>query len=91
MHCLASNAIIDHVVVSLKTIDYLLPLYLFPVPGKETAKQSSWLNTAPWSPDARGRVPNLAPAFVAEVEARLGTKFAPSQTFEVCETSKVWV
>ena len=33
--------------------------------------------------------PNLAPAFVAAVEARLGLKFAPSQTFQVSETSKV--
>ena len=78
MHCLASNVIIDHVVVSLKTIDSLLQLYLFPVAEKVTAKQSSWLNTSPWPPDAHGRVPNLAPAFVAEVEARLGMKFLTS-------------
>ena len=45
------------------------------------------LNTSPWPPDAHGRVPNLAPAFVAEVEARLGMKFAPLDLG--LETSKV--
>jgi predicted helicase len=65
------------------------PLYLYPAAGNVGTAQNALLNTAPWPPDARGRVPNLNPQFVAEVEARLGMQFAPSQTIEVPETSMV--
>jgi len=77
-HILVTDRITDDCYVSNKTRErgYTLPLYLYPARKGETGDQASWLNTAPWPPDARGRVPNLAPAFVAEVEARLGMKFA---------------
>ena len=34
-HILCSSEIVDHVAVSLKTIDYLFPLYLYPHTGKK--------------------------------------------------------
>jgi predicted helicase len=54
----------------------VLPLYCVTHAGQDLHQQRQLTNVAPWPPDARGRVPNLAPAFVAEVEARLGMKFA---------------
>lgn len=52
------------------------PLYTYPSIAGDDIVQSTWLKTSPWPPDAAGRVPNLAPAFVAEVEARTGLRFA---------------
>ena len=75
-HALVADHVIDHVVLSLKTIDSLCPLYLGSAAGIETGGQAAWLHTSPWPPDAHGRVPNLNPQFVADVEQRLGLKFA---------------
>lgn len=67
---------IDRVFYSNKGAASVFPLYLYPAAQGDTGSQTSWLNTSPWPPDERGRVPNLAPAFVAKVEERLGLKFA---------------
>ena len=90
-HVFVANGLVDRDPLSLATRErtQIFPLYLDPTPTNKTSKQRALIDTFPWPPDAHGRVPNLAPAFVAEVEARLGLKFAPSQTFEVSETSKV--
>ena len=34
-HCLCGEGIIDHVTVSMKTVDYVLPLYLYPETNKK--------------------------------------------------------
>lgn len=77
-HVLVTDHITDDCYVSNKTRErgYTLPLYLYPPASTENGSQASWLNTSPWPPDAAGRVPNLAPAFVAAVEARTGLRFA---------------
>lgn len=67
----------------------VFPLFIYPQAISTATDQTSWLDTTPWPPDAAGRVPNFTPAFVAEVAARTGLRFLPSQTFEVSETSKV--
>jgi len=74
-----TNMIGDQCVAANKTAgggnSFQFPLYLY-LATDDSSLQRSWLNTSPWPPDAHGRVPNLDPQFVAEVEARLGLKFA---------------
>ncbi|MBI2304688.1 MAG: N-6 DNA methylase [Chloroflexi bacterium] len=62
-HVICSNHAVEHVAVSLKTIDSVFPLYLYPSEGEMQFDS--------------GRRPNLSPAFVAEVERRLGVRFVP--------------
>ena len=53
----------------------VFPLYLYPT--GDAAKQKSLFDVSPWPAGPDGRVPNLNPAFVAEVERRLGLVFRP--------------
>ncbi len=73
---LVSKAICGHKSCAAYDINTLLPLYLYPEANKTKTDQAYWLTITLWPPDAAGRVPNLAPAFVAEVEARTGLRFA---------------
>ena len=89
-HFGVSQALVDNrAFYSNKGIMSYAPLYLYPTDHKTGAAQASLLNTTPWPPDAAGRVPNLAPAFVAAVEKRTGLRFQSAQTLEVSETSRV--
>src|SRR5688500_3883079 len=45
----------------------VFPLYLYPTQNESS--QKSLFNASPWSPGKEGRIPNLSPEFVAEVEA----------------------
>jgi hypothetical protein len=65
------------------------PLHLYPKSQDKAVAQASFLGNTSWPPDALGRVPNLAPAFVAKVEQKLGLTFRPAQTSAVPETSEV--
>jgi predicted helicase len=55
------------------------PLYLYPN-GEEQNGQKTLTNTYPWSQDEAngGRVPNLNPEFVANMEKKLGLVFKPN-------------
>ncbi len=75
-HVIASREIIDHVAVSLKTIDTLRPLYLYPTPAENSSRQKS-LTSTDWTPGKDGRVPNLSPEFVADFAEKLGLEFVP--------------
>jgi predicted helicase len=61
-HILCSRNIVDHVAVSLKTIDSTFPLYLYPTEGEMQF-------------DGGKRRPNLNPEFIKEFSAKLGLKF----------------
>lgn len=52
------------------------PLYLYAEPST-TLGQRRMLDASPWPLDAQGRTPNLAPAFVQALSARLGLRFIP--------------
>jgi len=60
IHCAAS--IVDHVAVSLKTIDSIFPLYLYPAEGEMQLGEGH-------------RRPNLNPEFIKAVSEKLGLKF----------------
>lgn len=58
-HIFASRAIIQHHTVSLKEVNYQLPLYLYPGIGKRDASLFSQ-----WPKGKDGRTPNLSAEFV---------------------------
>jgi predicted helicase len=72
-HCIATSRPADHVAVSLKTIDSVFPLYLYPTPGDADAAEAP-------------RTANLSPAFVADLQQRLGLRFLPDGTGDLAET-----
>jgi hypothetical protein len=68
-HAFTSRRIVDHVAVSLKTIDSIFPLYLYPT--------TEWSTLSHWPAGLDARWPNLDPAFVSEIEKRLSFSFVP--------------
>lgn len=71
-HALIASLPIEHVAVSLKTIDYLFPLYLYPDP----AQTDLFSQLAP-----PARQPNLAPGVVAALAAAYGQPPTPEAIF----------
>lgn len=71
-HAFAVNAISDHVAVSLKTIDYHFPLYLYPSADPENL----FGQHEPYE-----RIPNLNPAVMAALAAAYGQQPTPEQVF----------
>ncbi len=61
-HVFCGADIIDHVTVSLKTVDYLFPLYLYPAEGEMQF-------------DGGKRRPNLNPAFIKDFSEKLELEF----------------
>ncbi|NLS76012.1 MAG: DNA methyltransferase [Chloroflexi bacterium] len=84
-HVLATDAVTDDCYVSNKTRErgYTLPLYVYHFATADQQKQL--LDASPWPAGEGGRVPNLSPAFVAELETRLGLRFAPAGATEAGE------
>ena len=72
-HALATDLPIEHVAVSLKTIDYLFPLYLYP----DTSKKDLFSEL---EPDVE-RKPNLNPKIVAALTAAYGEEPTPEDIF----------
>ena len=76
--CLCSNKILgQHKIVDPYNRSYIFPLFLYPQPNTGTLFSST--ATSPWPPDPNhgNRVPNLDPAFVAEMADKLGLTFDP--------------
>ncbi len=55
---------------------YLFPLYLYPSDDAKKTGRDEFMDS-PWPPGQEGRRPNLSPAFVADLEQRLGLSFIP--------------
>ena len=71
-HAFVCQQIADHVAVSLKTIDYDFPLYLYP----EADSRDLFSHLEP-----AGRQPNLNPEVVAALAAAYGRQPAPEEIF----------
>ncbi len=71
-HVLAARGAADHVAVSLKTIDYVLPLYLYP---DDTARDLFMVREGP------GPRANLNPALVAALAKAHGRAPTPPEAF----------
>jgi len=77
-HVFCSRNLIQHHTVSLKEVNYLLPLYLYSAAkGMAHGQADLEVETSHWPPGPGGRRPNLNPKFIAEMEKRLGLKFVP--------------
>jgi len=76
----------DHVAVSLKTIDYHFPLFLYPdlvSPKKTEPKPGRYVSMMLFEPEAiyEARKPNLNPAIVAALTTAYGEAPAPEDIF----------
>ena len=76
-HVFCTKAAMQHHAVSLKEVNYLFPLYLYPSREGEPNSQSEIRNVSPWSEGPHGRRPNLDQVFVRELEHSLGCTFVP--------------
>jgi predicted helicase len=77
-HALVSRNIAEsRTTLSNKGISYLFPLYLYPNAEGGPNKQADMAGLSPWPEGKDRRRPNLSPAFVAELERRLGLAFVP--------------
>lgn len=81
-HVLCTNQIIDHVVVSSKTIDYIFPLYLYPEKGNPE-KHSSVRNLMLFEPkaDFLAKKPNLSSAIIEQLTKNYKKAPSPEQIF----------
>ncbi|MDE2880973.1 MAG: hypothetical protein OXP70_03910, partial [Acidobacteriota bacterium] len=69
-HIFASRAMIQHHTVSLKEVNYQIPLYLYPGVGR-----SGELHLSQWPKGKDGRRPNLDPGFVERFARANGFHF----------------
>jgi hypothetical protein len=87
-HFLATRHMVDNrAFLSAEGIMSLAPLYLYPMEEEEgKTKPAEALDVSPWPSGQDGRRPNLAPAFVAGIEKRLGLTFVPDGTGDLVTT-----
>jgi predicted helicase len=72
-HIMCSNVLVEHVTVSLKTIDYFFPLYCYP--GIENP------NLFSEQEQAKGKQPNINPGILAELLDLYGELPSPEMIF----------
>lgn len=72
-HVFVSKYILEHVAVSSKTTDSLLPLYLYPNSNKSPKEEIQ--PSSSWPPGQNDRIPNLNPNFISDLEKHLNLKF----------------
>lgn len=71
-HAIATNLLIEHVTVSLKTIDYAFPLHLYP----DTDKKDLFSGT-----ESHHKQPNIHPGLLAALSKAYGKKPTPEEIF----------
>jgi hypothetical protein len=74
-HVLCTKEIIQHHTVSLKEVNYLFPLYLYPFANKVDLFDTDEPTSA-----TGGRRPNLAPKFITDFAQRLGMEWVADGT-----------
>ena len=80
-HIFASRAMIQHHTVSLKEVNYQIPLYLYPDIGR-----SGELFVSPWPKGKEGRRPNLDLGFVERLAEATGLRFLPDGSGDLLAT-----
>ncbi|MCK4639799.1 MAG: DNA methyltransferase [Candidatus Marinimicrobia bacterium] len=77
-HCLCGEGIIEHVAVSLKTIDYVFPLYLYPeVTKKANPRHGSTIMMLFEPKKTYGKKPNISPIIFEKLETVYQKKPSP--------------
>jgi len=84
-HVFCTRLPTQHHTVSLKEVNYLFPVYLYPKDEDEPGTQRE-IETSPWPAGPDGRRPNLDPAFVKAFAKRLGMEFTPDGTGDLEST-----
>ena len=79
----ASRNIMGHKSVAAYDINTLFPLYLYPDPHKPALMETEAPSIAPG-----GRRPNLAPAFIAGMAARLGLRWVPDGKGSIADADR---
>ncbi len=82
-HVFVSEIFIDHVAVSLKTIDYCFPLYCYR--EKKKPKRGSGVVMTLFEPEtkyeSKGRTPNISPAIFEALKTQYGKQPTPEEIF----------
>lgn len=86
---LISNFIVEKKAAESTRNTYSFPLFIYPINDLNTLFDST--STSIWEPNPahHGRVPNLDPGFVAEMESKLGLSFDPhlaGRTHDITQT-----
>jgi hypothetical protein len=81
-HALISDQLVEHVTVSLKTIDYVFPLYLYPE-EKKSKKRASATTMMIFEPEAgyASKKPNIAPELFDKFKESYKKSPSPEQIF----------
>jgi len=80
-HAFVTDAIIEHVAVSSKTVDFLFPLYLYVEPKKVPKADQEML--LPDDEEVR-KTPNISPALTAALSVQYGEEPTPEDIFHYC-------
>jgi len=81
-HCLCGKGIVEHVAVSLKTIDYVFPLYLYPEKIKKDNPGHHITTMMLFEPKEKyGRKANIAPVIFKYLETAFGKKPSPEEIY----------
>lgn len=76
-----TNRIVQHHTLSIKEVNYALPLYAYPDPNFDQR-----LETSPYELSEKGRRPNIAPDFVADVKDCLNLQFVTEGRGDLANT-----
>ena len=77
----------QHKIVAAYDGSSVFPLFLYPDTGHKKKEQSELdVQISPWPAGKKGRRPNLNPAFVADLEKRLGLSFVPDSKRDLRKT-----
>ena len=77
-HVFCCDRIIQHHTVSLKEVNYLFPLYLYPPPeGREKSKRGLFEDIDPFQ--GKPRIENLSPKFRAFIDAKYKHHYSPEE------------
>jgi len=74
---LATRLLSTHKIVTVYDRSSIFPLYQYQLDQRGGQQRLDSTEASPWPGWKDGRVPNLTPKFVAEMEQKLGLKFAP--------------
>ena len=85
-HFFCSSLIMETKCGESTTQSCIFPLYLYPVPEVLKGVQKRLIDASPWPPGKEGRRPNLKPAFVKDIEGRLGWTFIPDGAGDLKKT-----
>ena len=77
-HIFCTDQIVQHHAVSLKEVNYLFPLYLYPPPeGREKSKRGLFEDIDPFQ--GKERIENLSPKFRAFIDAKYKHHYSPEE------------